>query len=257
MDLVFHPLLHIDVGHEYVEEGGDAPLELVPTASTRAIMQHLDLRQKPSARSLEIFYGVRSGREAMVANTEQPVQLVFRLVPRDPRFINYTDLSPATLSDQSLLLTTPEVDGPLIAMEDAPYVPDKAPGDIGLVFANISKDLHPASYSLTFAARATVWRYLVIPSGGEAPEALTITDLNSGEIVGDAAQPATLPDGTTAQVITLSAPRKFTRRPSDQLQLSYSAGDQPATILLPSPDPAQLSAPDENGAFRSDVYIYL
>ncbi len=147
------------------------------------------------------------------------------------------------------------------------------PGDVGLLQCLVSIDSLPASVtdlSLSFDARLTRWRYLLVESATEEAETVTYSIKEESPppdvpTVAFVEAPATrrLANGQEAVELVADTPVALRQRPERQFLLSKSAasasGTETTTLPLPAPAASRIiPGPDpENEAYFSDLFIYL
>ncbi len=148
------------------------------------------------------------------------------------------------------------------------------PGDVGLFSLYLGENgeghhavikpdgsIEPASFTLSFSTRATIWRYNLIDSNGGL-ENFSIADESNGPEFQHAEPPKrTLPDGTEASVLVAASPIELRSHPSQRFLLSYTDESGRAhnnAIQLPNADANRLSRDNPGSTtLYSDLYVYL
>ncbi|PPK88078.1 hypothetical protein CLV84_1041 [Neolewinella xylanilytica] len=145
------------------------------------------------------------------------------------------------------------------------------PGAIGLLQCLVSMETHPTAVTdltLSFAARSTRWRYLVVDSATEESETVTFSIKEASPPAGasavafvEAPETRRLANGQEAVELVADTPVALRQRPERQFQLNRSAtsgsGTETMTLPLPSAGPSRIIPDPGKETYFSDLFIYL
>ena len=183
----YEVLAKVEIRHEYFRSGKLAGLRLVPTGSTLHALKNLDLLFRPTPAGFTVLTDV-SRQEALLSalrDDSDDVDLVFAAVA-DPAFTMYTAGIEGT-AESSFFFSNrterspvdgvvPLHDGEHASADDMPQPGDRLPALTGSVsrpdfvvslgLDTFTEPLTATGYSVSFAARHTWWKYLLL---GTAP----------------------------------------------------------------------------------------
>lgn len=237
MSIQYAPLVKFHLLHDYFPDGNCPAVNVVPTDTTNVAMQRLNIRMVQREYGVELFY-----------DTAQPVPsgtaLSFHLQVTDHLFFLYTDLS----RNQSTLLLSPADD------PGAQY--------LNTVTYTTKTENLPDTHSITFTAKATIWRYWLIDQQNTFGH-LELKDIASGNIVaatGESPKMHELPNGVEAKILSSPNPIPLRQQPGQVFELSTNqlGSDSLQTIPLPAASANNIKRErSDTGAFFSDIYVYL
>ncbi|PHI19931.1 hypothetical protein CEQ90_10290 [Lewinellaceae bacterium SD302] len=302
MQVQYQLLFRINCQHSYFHDGKCRQLKLVPSESSAQLMQHYGLRLVERDGFYEVFFRSDQAANPFLSEDTKDFVLSFRLLVADQRFYNYTDLEISDFSQNGwlsdwavesdsfniyglseglvpkILPDSEEIDdeASVIFLEDGVIASDFGLLSIlfplagGVTEGWLNSENTP-SVTLNFTARKTIWRYYIIPQGGDF--VLDSTKITGGEEMIDGAnfnllpEKHTLANGTDAAVLESSVPIALKEQYPQYLNLSINRPDQgedaPVELRLPNPNAERISdrspsdTPSVSDGYYSDQYIYL
>jgi hypothetical protein len=191
----YSPLFSLQAEHSFFRDNLCRSLDFVPTPSTSSVMGNAGLLTRSSSSGINVFYeSARAEALRMYAgNTDEPLNLSFKVFTVDPRFWNYTE--PSAYKDGAMLYfdnsdAQPGDDGRLRLHSDE-FAGDSNFEDIGspkvsgivkrqdgllrpvfVVSISVAESdvtppdnqaaVAPKSYYVRFQARHTFWKYYLL-----------------------------------------------------------------------------------------------
>ncbi len=246
----FRQLLSLAVDHAFFAPRHCGTLQFQPDAATAVALASTGclFRQLDTGFELCHYQSATAALQLQLTQA-QPWRLTFFGRSSDLHFVNYTD--GLTGRDHPLCFRSDDVNH---APGAARQLRAETPGlqqytwprgplplcalslDVG---ANIL-DNAPLQYQLSFAARATHWKYYF--TGDWPSQPLRVVD-GVGLLQFDAARTEQLHDGRSAQVIVSSTPIALQERPQQRLTLRTAQGAVDKILIkrLPLASPARLA----------------
>jgi hypothetical protein len=294
----YNTLYHISLRHAFFADQVAKDLVLEPTPATRRVMRQYDLLTKTEAGICRLIYGTVAGQAPPISYLNDDLQLRFILRNSNPFFQHITDLpffntqlqrlyfhnlrTAAAEGAETALSAEQTVSGrDLITADNSMRRPPFSPSDLGVVDFYISPDdvaalgvsgADPVAkppvtrYHLSFAARATRWRYNVVNKSRlpydrmDVLDGRKLLDFRTGE--------SRALQGVDYEAVPLYSESTFVLQEYQavklKLKLSASNGNGGATDLgmpidLPTPDWRRVSAegPPDEPQLYSDMYVFL
>ena len=207
------PLFSIAVEHQFFLDGVCTGLDFIPTPHSEKILKRVGMLTRHTRNGIRVFYDEQrtEALQLLIADPDEPLCFGFKVVSRDPAFVNYT--IPTVLLDDAILYfdsrrAKKEEKTGKVRLHAGASVSEKnfkklnAPVLEGLIgkreqvvkphfLINIwierkhtsakkppAKDIEiiPIDYYLTFKARQTYWKYYLL--GEIAKSNPYIADLN-------------------------------------------------------------------------------
>jgi hypothetical protein len=277
---VYARLFGIDIRHEYSNDTGGrfGGIAVSPSPGTGRRLARYGLLARARRDGLDILFDEHRPQAPGPVLAGGPLHFVMKL--EDPLFFNFTDLPTGycsgrpALTFSSRLATgigpsrvrlelTPEL-GQSSAPPYPPFglieiVPPQAPG-CGVDFA-------AWTYEIGFAARPTVWRYIIAGRGGGFEPEPPFDPVRPEEEWFEREADRILPDGTRANCFGAVRPLKLQQRPETIFSLRGRSGGSRSRLLIGRlpvasaaailPDPQPPPAPGGAAAVRSEIYVFV
>jgi hypothetical protein len=283
MTVQYRSLLQLEIRHPYYNNGIARDMTLTPTASTLPLMRRYHLLLRTTDAGFVLLYGATPGTAPALQHTAAGEVLRFVLKTDNPWFLNFTDTPDALLRRywraQNAGGSLQEISADTYALTDDPLrtallreeVPLACVGALEIPMELLRQPADtPLRWTLSFEARKTWWRYLLVNRSDLPMERLEIRDGARNETIPFSKEPArALENGQQAQpLILLHADIQDAARPSAErhllkpkLRFFVPEGlmEREVTLSLPTPDYKMIRA-ETNGADTrvfSDMYVYF
>jgi hypothetical protein len=139
------------------------------------------------------------------------------------------------------------------------YLGDSGEGKRSVIAADGT--IEPATVTVFFSVRSTIWRYNLIASSAQFSNFSIGNDGNAPGFITPANATRTLPNGAQAAVLVSSSPIPLQAKPTERFQLSFtdeSGRIQNNAILLPNAGAESLSRDEVNSdVLYSEIYVYI
>ncbi|TDX01285.1 hypothetical protein [Dinghuibacter silviterrae] len=231
-------LVVVDFTHEYWGTQPFRALRATPLQTEAGLL----FRDRPGGFAL-YFDTNFSGRTRSRADVlQEGITLTFRLDMTDPYFYNYTDLPLNTYcfwNETGAQDLHQEASG-----ETRPF--------FGLLELTIDKDLQ-ANYTARFAAKATLWRYILVGEPLVRLENPSVVDTQTKETF-DGPSTVTLRDNRSAVAFTSRNPIAL----ADPMARRFQLLEQGRVVmgLLPGPDVRFISSAIAGATIASEILLY-
>lgn len=278
----YRPFFGIQVEHGYSDPDPCQALVFRPEGATEALLHRAGIvvRTEPDGFQTYCDGADEELLRSWVDDPREPFRMVFRVVIKDPTFLNYSQLDKESLG-RVLLLDTEDRDADEpVRLEDAdgglPEADEETRnavttrGDMRVpplailvirVGPSILRDPDPPPYRLAFAARRTHWRYHLLGElAGREEVAIRASENGTEPVEFQAAGLVDLPGGRVARVLVSDAPLATRKRTDRRLQLREGDPGNGRILIrrLPVASPEDLSIATVEGrrTLVSDIYVY-
>ncbi|MEY2632023.1 MAG: hypothetical protein RIR00_677 [Pseudomonadota bacterium] len=260
------PLFSVSVRHDYFPDGRCPDLEFVPTAATRRLLARSELLLRPQTQGIVVLHD--SERAAYLPDA---LCCDFRLEPRNPDFLCYTD-APFCPGAASLLfagehaqpdgrLSREDYVGPADQVDSAALPADFR--EWGRLPPLLALQLQPTagnagqSYHLAFRSRRTYWLYLISGRDVRGDELFVAEAGREAEF--DYLGETRLENGRAACQFRSRQPLPLQSRPARLFSLRQRSNGRVVLPALPLPAPGVFQPPGngEGEALTSQIFVNL
>lgn len=198
----YQPLFHIVLKHQYYADMRCHDMTVVPDAAGMKVIRGHRLITAPFMNGLSVLVPTENDKPIIAIRPE--TVFTFHLLPESKAFYQVTDLPEIA---GKLAYDNPSAGSELVVSKQTPQGP-MSPDTLGCIrISNVSFKKEASTFSLTFNARKTTWKYLLITN--DSPDGFTIGQGGT--------------DSQDKEVIRFKAPR--TANEKDDVTLTLPAGD--------------------------------